>query len=400
MKTFQHYMLLSLALVLFMGTNLNSQSETTTSSHNGTFLIIQKNNGEEKVVKSFDDLDNILLEFNVEHDEKEVIEDFIHARSIHSKPFLGVYSSKNPDGNGIVLDGTVQNSAAKKAGLQSGDIITSINGNSINSVIDLRNELKNHKVGDAINIVYTRNDSPSQVEVVLGRKQRSSHHVYSFNTHQERVERDPCKVFIGVYSGVSHSSKGVQVTGVIDQTPASEANLERGDYITALDGIAVHSHNELLRERNKHNPGDRFLITYTRDGQEFDEVAYFKDCPEPTLHEENLVIDEIIEETPPVVETPQISQPTDNTLKVEGMEAYPNPTYGNLKLNFQAEALPTNVRVVDIQGRVLFQETLNNFDGKYNKDLNISNGTPGVIAITITQGGKVFTKNIVLLARA
>ncbi|MFK8010242.1 MAG: PDZ domain-containing protein [Saprospiraceae bacterium] len=396
MKTFQRYMLLSLALFLFLGNSLNAQSE---NSNNNTFLIIQKNNGEEKVVKNFDDLDNILIEFDVQQDEKDKIEEFMYARKKHSKPFLGVYSSENPNGNGIILDGTVQNSAAKKAGLQRGDVITSINGNAINSVSALRMELKNHKVGDAINIAYSRNDSPAQMEIVLGRKQRNNHHVYSYNTQQVKAERDPCKVFIGVYSGTSYSSRGVKVTGIIDNTPASEASLKRGDYITALDGITVHSHKELLRERNKHNPGDRFLITYTRDGQEFDEVAYFKDCPNPTV-EENTIAEEIIEETPPVVETPQIAQPTDNTLKVEGLEAYPNPTYGDLKLNFQAEALPTDVRIIDIQGRVLFQEALNNFDGNYNRDLDVSNGTPGVLAITITQGGKVFTKNIVLLARA
>ncbi len=396
MKTFQRYMLLSLALFLFFGITLNAQTE---NSNSNTFLIIQKNNGEEKVVKSFDDLDNILIEFDVQHDDKEKIEEFMYARKKHSKPFLGVYSSENSNGNGIVLDGTVQNSAAKKAGLQRGDIITSVNGNAINSVSELRMELKNHQVGDAINIAYTRNDSPAQMEVVLGRKQRNNHHVYSYNTQQDRVERDPCKVFLGVYSGTSFSSKGVKVTGIIDETPASETNMERGDYITALDGIAVHSHKELLQERNKHNPGDRFLITYTRNGQEFDEVAYFKDCPKPTV-KETLIVEETIEETPPDVEVPQIAQPSDNTLKVEGMSAYPNPTYGDLKLNFQAEALPTNVRIVDIQGRVLFQETLNNFDGNYNRDLNVGDGTPGVLAITITQGGKVFTKNIVLLARA
>ena len=293
----------------------------------------------------------------------------------------------------------MQNSAAKKAGLQGGDIITSINGNAINSVSALRMELKNHHVGDAINIAYTRNDYPTQVEVVLGCKQRNNHRVYSYNTQQEKVERDPCKVFLGVYSGTSYSSKGVKVTGIISETPASETNLKRGDYISALDGIAVNSHKELLRERNKHNPGDRFLITYTRGGQEFDEVAYFKDCPKLTVAD-NPIVEEIVEGNLPVVEMPQITQPTNNTLKVEGMSAYPNPTYGDLKLNFQAEALPTNIRIVDIQGRVLFQETLNNFDGNYNRELNVGEGTPGVIAITITQGGKVFTKNIVLLARA
>ncbi|MFK7772132.1 MAG: PDZ domain-containing protein [Saprospiraceae bacterium] len=395
MKTFQQSMLLTLALVLFLGTSLNAQTE---NSSNNTFLIIQKNNGEEKVVKNFDDLDNILIEFDVKQDDKEKIEEFMYAGNKHSKPFLGVYSSENSNGNGIVLDGVVQNSSAKKAGLQRGDIITSINGNAINSVSELRTELKNHKVGDAINIAYTRNDSPAQMEVVLGRKARNNNHVYSYNTQRDRVERDPCKVFIGVYSGTSFSSKGVKVTGIIDETPASATNLERGDYITALDGIEVHSHKELLRERNKHNAGDRFLITYTRDGQEFDEVAYFKECPKPFV--EDLTIDEVIEEIPPVEEMPQVTQPSNNILKVEGLSAYPNPTYGDLKLNFQAEALPTNVRIIDVQGRVLFQETLNNFDGNYNRDLDVSNGTPGVLVISITQGGKVFTKNIVLLARA
>jgi len=399
MKTFQHYMSLSFVLLLFLGTTLNAQNETTTSSESSTFLIIQKNNGEEKEVKNFDDLDNILIEFNVQTDEKDKIEEFMYARKKHSKPFLGIYSSKNPNGNGIVLDGTVQNSSAKKAGLQRGDIITSINGNAINSVSDLRNELKNHKVGDAINVAYTRNDFPVQIEIVLGRKQRNNHHAYSYNSQREKVERDPCKVFLGVYSGVAYSSKGVKVTGIIEKTPASEAKLKRGDYITALDGIEVHSHKELLRERNKHNPGDRFLITYIRDGEEFDQVAYFKDCPKSTV-EEAPIMEEIIEVIPPVVEVPQINQPTDNTLKIEGLSAYPNPTFGDVKLNFQAEAIPTNVRIVDVQGRVLFQETLNSFDGNYNRDLDVSNGTPGVLVITITQGGKVFTKNIVLLARA
>ena len=396
MKTFQPYVLFSLVLFLFFGTNINAQKKENTSTKNGTFIIIQKNNEEEKVIKNFDDLDNILIDFDVQYDEKVVIKEFMHARSINSKPFLGVYSSKNPDGNGIVLDGTVQQSAAQKAGMLRGDIITAINGNTINSVSDLRSELANHKVGDAINIAYVRSGSPAQVEVVLGRKKINNHHVYSYNTQRERVERDPCKVFIGVYSGTSYSKKGVRVTGVINGTPASETNLERGDYITALDGIAVHSHKELLSERNKHNPGDRFLITYTRDGVESDEIAYFKDCPKETTP----VVEDLIEETPPVVEMPEITQPTDNTLNIEGLDAYPNPTYGDVKLDFQAEAIPTTVRVVDIQGRVIFQETLNNFDGKYNRDLDLSDGTPGVLSINITQGGKVFTKNIVLLARA
>lgn len=402
MKTFQRYMVLSLALFLFVGTSLNAQRDSDKTTK-GTFLIIQKNNGQEKVVKNFDDLDNILLDFNVEGKDADKAKAFMY-NQLHedTKPFLGVYSSKNSNGNGIMLDGIVSNSAAEKAGLQKGDIITSINGNSINSVSDLRAELKQHEVGDAINIQYVRNGQASQASVELGKKKTRRHHVYHYDyKYDYKVERDPCKVFIGVYSGTSHSTKGVRVTGVIENTPAYEVDLLKGDYITAIDGIEVHSHRELLTERNKHNPGDRFVISFTRDGIAYDVTAQFKDCPKEEVKEIPPVVEEtIVEEVPEVIENPIIQPSTNNILQLEGLEAFPNPTYGDLNLRFQAEAKPITVRIVDVQGRLIYSENLNNFDGDYNKKLDLSNGTPGVMAVTITQEGKVFTKNIVLLARA
>ena len=97
---------------------------------------------------------------------------------------------------------------------------------------------------------------------------------------------------------------------------------------------------------------------------------------------------------------PQIDVPYSLNVKVEGMEAFPNPTYGDVTLKFKAEAKPTTVRIMDVQGRLIFNETLNNFDGNYYRELDVSNGTTGVLTITILQDGKAFTKNIVLLARA
>lgn len=400
MKTFRHYVLLTLALLLLASTQFQAQHEDNTLIYSkDRVILIEKNNEEERVVKNFDDLDNILIDFNVNEEDAKKVEDFMYDRAArHStKPYLGVYSSKNRNGNGIVIDRTVNNSAADKAGIQAGDIVTAMNGNTINSVSDLRSELKNHKAGDAVTIQYVRNGQANQMQVTLGAKKIRNHH-YSYRTHS-KVKRDPCKVFIGVYSGTSYNEKGVRVTGVIKNTPAYEVDLLKGDYITAIDGIEVHSHRELLKERNKHNPGDKFLVNYTRDGIAYETMAQFKSCP--TNEEKTTpIVEEKITEVAPVEEKPFITQPTNNTLKVEGMEAYPNPTYGDLNLRFKAEAKPIAVRIVDIQGRVIFNETLNNFDGDYNRQLDLSDGTPGVLSITISQQGKAFTKNIVLLARA
>ncbi len=394
MKTFQRYVLFSIAMLLMIGTTLNAQNEN--------IIIIQKNNGAEKEIRNIDDLEKILIDFdvNIEIDaEEQKKEDFMRGHRSHrsSKPYLGVYSSNNENGAGIVLDKIVHNSAASKAGLQQGDIITSVGGNAINSVRNLIVELKQYQVGDVVTIEYIRNNQKAQMDVELGSKYIRRSYSYSYNNHT-KVERDPCKVFIGVYSSSNYNEKGVRITGVLDDTPASEAKLLKGDYITAIDGIAVHSHNELLAERNKHNPGDRFLVTYTRGGVEYDVTATFKDCPQPVKEQPKQIIEEEQEEVP-IVEVPVVT-PADNTLKIEGMDAYPNPTYGDVTLKFKAEAKPTTVRIVDVQGRLIFNETLNNFDGNYYRELDVSNGTTGVLTITILQDGKVFTKNIVLLARA
>lgn len=395
MKTFQRYVLFTFALLLMIGTSLDAQKNV---------IIIQKNNGPEKTIRDIDDLEKILVEYDIDieiNEDEKIIEDFMHGRKSHrsSKPYLGVYSSDNDNGAGIVLDRIVHNSAASKAGLQQGDIITSVDGNAINSVRNLIVELKQHQVGDIVTIEYIRNNQKAQMDVELGSKYTQRSYSYSYNNHS-KVERDPCKVFIGVYSSSHYNEKGVRITGVIDNTPAHEAELLKGDYITAIDGIEVHSHNELLKERNKHNPGDRFLVTYTRDGVEYDVTATFKDCPQPTIKEQPQQIIEEEQEETPIVEAPVVTQPSDNTLKVEGMDAYPNPTYGDVTLQFKAEAKPTTVRIVDVQGRLIFNETLNNFDGNYYRELDVSKATTGILTISIMQDGKVFTKNIVLLARA
>ena len=69
--------------------------------------------------------------------------------------------------NGVVVIDVENNSSAKKAGLQQGDIITKIDNNETNSVAYLRYELYKHKVNDTITITYERNAKTKTVKVKL-----------------------------------------------------------------------------------------------------------------------------------------------------------------------------------------------------------------------------------------
>ena len=171
--------------------------------------------------------------------------------------------------------------------------------------------------------------------------------------------------------------------------------MQAGDRILALDGVTVNSHDELLVERNKHEPGQFFTMTILRDGERLEVDAQFRECPKDE--------EEPVEETPVVEPTPEPAAPieiTDNQLELGEFTAFPNPTVGKLNVRFQAEALPTVVTVTDLNGKLVYREEVENFDGFYSKELDVSGGAPGTLMLTVTQEGKAQSKPIILLNRA
>lgn len=301
------------------------------------------------------------------------------------KTFLGIYLDEDKNQEGVYVDGIVSGGGASAAGLRTGDIITAINDNDINDRNDLRFELNNYEPNTSVAITYLRNGQVQQTNATLSAEPRS----YS-------KERDPCKIFIGVYVGSrGQNGQGVRASGIIDGTAAAASELQKGDVILAMDGVPTNSHSGLLAERNKHEPGDYFTMTVLRNGATIEIDAQFLECPQDE------VIEEVIEEEPVVEEIiePEVEIEQD-ALIVEDLSAYPNPTYGNLNITFKGEAVPTTIQVTNIMGKVIYTEELNTFDGDYGKRIDISNSSPGTHLVTVRQGKKVFTKSIILVVRA
>ena len=68
---------------------------------------------------------------------------------------------------GVVVVNVTKGSGAEKAGLERGDVITSINGNKVNSASYLKYELYKSKVGDTIAITYIRDGKEKTAKVTL-----------------------------------------------------------------------------------------------------------------------------------------------------------------------------------------------------------------------------------------
>lgn len=305
------------------------------------------------------------------------------------RPLIGIYPESN-NGKGIRVDDISAGGGAVSAGIKSGDVITGINDMPINSLTDLKAALSKYQGGDQVQVSYLRDGQVQQTQVTL--KDRSE----AQSSYVSR-DRDPCAVFIGVsLSGNGPDGRGVHVSNTIDDTPAKTYGVQSGDAILALDDVFVNTFNELLHERNKHQPDDFFTLTVLRDGQVMDIEARFKSCETETTAEEPVEVVEISEE----YTRPQDDIIIDNSLKVEQWKAYPNPAFGTLNVQFQAEAVPTTVSLIDARGRSMYRETMNRFDGYYNQQIDLTDIAPGNYYLQIRQGDQFVTEKIVVIPRA
>ena len=84
-----------------------------------------------------------------------------------------------------------------------------------------------------------------------------------------------------------------------------------------------------------------------------------------------------------------------NELKLQNFKAFPNPTEDQLTINFQGDKIPVTVTIMDIAGKKIFRESINDFDGTYNKTITISNAAKGTLVITVLQNNKYFISKVV-----
>lgn len=73
--------------------------------------------------------------------------------------------------------------------------------------------------------------------------------------------------------GITAVKAGLLVASVNDMSTAKELGLEEDDVITALNGVNVANHAQLVEQLNKFRPGDRVTLTYYRNNKKIEKSA-------------------------------------------------------------------------------------------------------------------------------
>ena len=93
----------------------------------------------------------------------------------------------------------------------------------------------------------------------------------------------PRNSYIGVvFSGsfTNAQPQGVAIRNVTEDTPAAEAQLQEGDVILGIDGETMSSVEQIVRTVAGHNPGDRLIFDFLRDGVRKQAAVVTKPPPE------------------------------------------------------------------------------------------------------------------------
>ncbi len=141
---------------------------------------------------------------------------------------------------GVYLDYVNPNSAAKKGGLRSGDVITVIDGTNTNTFPELQEIIARKRPGDVLDVTYFRGGSPYQAEVRL----------------EQRIIRklDPMMVEIGFeLKDLSDSEmrkfgkSGAKVNSIYRDSKIMDTNMELDFIITSVNTKKVTTVEETLK---------------------------------------------------------------------------------------------------------------------------------------------------------
>jgi putative serine protease PepD len=109
---------------------------------------------------------NIGLGFAIPSDKAELVANDLMAGKKVSHPALGVGVAEAENGGALVSNVTA-GSAAAKAGLQQGDVVTGVDGKPIDDANDLVAAVQAGAVGQKMTIEYTRNGAKKSATVTL-----------------------------------------------------------------------------------------------------------------------------------------------------------------------------------------------------------------------------------------
>ena len=141
-----------------------------------------------------------------------------------------------------------------------------------------------------------------------------------------------------------------------------------------------------LEHIQSHNPGDKVEIDFLRDEkpmQVYATIGIWKGDKECVLPYKDHV--KVINQNPSF----------DGISK--SLDIYPIPATDQINISFHSDlGTPVKISMMDVSGKELFSEEINDAQGNVERTYSVDQATPGLAVIHIQQGEEVLNKQILI----
>jgi S1-C subfamily serine protease len=152
---------------------------------------------------------------------------------------------------GALVSQVIDGSAAEKAGIKAGDVVTAVNGKPVKDAAALRNSIGLLRIGDKVDISLMRDGKPRRVTAVIGERDTAAEQESS-GMHDGLAGADL----------VDAPGGGVLIRAVADGSPAAQRGLRPNDVILAVGRTRVAN----LAEFQKATQGLQAFVVQIRRG--------------------------------------------------------------------------------------------------------------------------------------
>jgi Trypsin-like serine proteases, typically periplasmic, contain C-terminal PDZ domain len=201
----------------------------------------------------------------------------------NNRAMLGVVTEGND--KGAEIQSITKESAAEKAGLKKGDIITRIGDKKIESTEDVTDAVHERKPGEKVNITVLRDGKEEKMTAELGKWKGIKMNAMSFPRIQGmggsgswNESPMPPMTFgetfvstgrpkLGLSIQDTDDGNGVKVLDVDNESAAEKAGIKEDDVIVAIDDQPVKGTEDITKTIREHRDKNSFNFKVLRDGK-------------------------------------------------------------------------------------------------------------------------------------
>ncbi|MCK5934148.1 serine protease Do [Fulvimarina manganoxydans] len=157
---------------------------------------------------------------------------------------------------------------ASKAGIQTGDVITAVDGETVTGPRELARKIANYRPGSTVEITVWRDNASKTVDVTLGDLSQLDEAASIDAPRSNGSPVNPSSLSgYGITLTPSEDGKGVVVTDVDPDSSAAEKGFQAGDTIVAVNGSEVADQQDVSAAiENASKNGRRAALFQLRNG--------------------------------------------------------------------------------------------------------------------------------------